>query len=115
MGEFLQLRIVDWGFRIEKYCRVRALIGPHSALPRTHSSFKRVPNHQSAIRNPQSAISSVFFKLGDAIDGLLGEVGWGVGEAVFHDEGVFAGVLVVAAQHARGLELLLAEEELCGQ
>src|ERR1700747_2627054 len=58
---------------------------------------------------------SVFLELSNAIDRLAGEIIPRVGEAVFHDEGVLAAVLVVAAKDPRGPELLLAEEELGGQ
>ncbi len=51
-------------------------------------------------------------ELRDAIDALLRLLGGVVGEAVLHEEGVLAAVLVEGAQHAHRPELLGSEEQL---
>ena len=48
--------------------------------------------------------ASVFFVLSDAVDGFVEIVADFVAEAIFHQESVFAAVLIKAAQDANGLE-----------
>src|SRR6266542_2629126 len=55
---------------------------------------------------------SALLELGDAIDRLLELFAGVVGKTVLHQEGIFATVFVVAAQHAHRPEALLAEEQL---
>src|SRR4051812_10570096 len=64
-------------------------------------------------RRSSPGLALILLELGDTVDALFHVLGrQGVAEAVFHEEGVFAGVAVEAAENADRLELLAAEEEL---
>src|SRR5262245_57455273 len=91
--------------------------GPGSRSGRRANASQRKTARAAGREGPPGravvwACGSVLFVLCDPVDGIFHVLGGVVGQAVLHEEGVLATVLVVVPQHAHRLEALGAEEQL---